>query len=85
MLQDTQNLELNQVEMLSLEQVAQVGARQMLALAVHAEIQSYLASFAGLHTSDGHQAVVRNGYHPPGRLPRATVRWRWRFPVVDRG
>lgn len=65
MSQDTQNLELHQAEMLSLEQVAQVGARQMLALAVHAEIQSYLASFAGLKTSDGHQAVVRNGYHPP--------------------
>ena len=65
MSEDTPNLELNQAEMLSLEQVAQVGARQMLALAVHAEIQSYLASFAGLHTSDGHQTVVRNGYHPP--------------------
>ena len=47
MSEDTQNLEWNQAEMLSLEQVAQVGARQMLALAVHAEIQSYLASFCG--------------------------------------
>ena len=85
MSEDTQNLELNQAEMLSLEQVACVDAHQMLALALEAEIQSYLASFTGLHTPDGHQAVVRNGYHPPGRLPRATVRWRWRFPAVDRG
>jgi transposase-like protein len=65
MSQDTQKLEVNQTEMLSLEQVAQVGARQMLALAVQAEIQSYLASFADLQTPDGHQAVVRNGYHHP--------------------
>ena len=65
MLKDTQNLEMNQAEMLSLEQVARSGAQQMLSLALKAEIQNYLASFAGLKTPDGNQAVVRNGFHQP--------------------
>lgn len=65
MSQHTQNLDLNQAEMMSFEQVAQTGARQMLAMALEAEIRDYLAQFADLTTADGHLAVVRNGYHSP--------------------
>jgi len=63
MLKDTQNRELNQVEMLSVEEIARLGAQQVLGLALEVEIHNYLAKHATLKTPEGYQAVVRNGYH----------------------
>lgn len=46
--------------------VLREGARKMLATAIEAEIQVYVAARAGLVDETGHRLVVRNG-HLPGR------------------
>ena len=40
------------------------GARELLQAAIEAERDAFLAQFANQRTSDGHSAVVRDGYHP---------------------
>ena len=40
------------------------GAKQLIALAVEAEVNELLAKFDGQHTETGLQAVVRSGYQP---------------------
>lgn len=40
------------------------GARKMLATAIEAEAQAYVAGRAHLTDADGHRAVTRNGYLP---------------------
>lgn len=40
------------------------GAQHLIATAVEAELESYLAQFASAPTEAGHAAVVRNGHHP---------------------
>ena len=37
----------------------------MLAEALQAEVDAYIARFADLRDDDGRQLVVRNGYHQP--------------------
>jgi transposase-like protein len=44
------------------------GARQMLAAAVEAEVQEFLARYQGLQDEQGRQRLVRNGY-----LPQRTI------------
>lgn len=65
MCEDTQKLDVNQAEIVSLEQFVRLGAQQLLKVALEVEIQSYLAHLGALKTPAGHQAVVRNGYHHP--------------------
>ena len=48
----------------ALTDLLRTGAQQLIATAVEAELESYLAQFAGLRTEVGHAAVVRNGHHP---------------------
>ena len=40
------------------------GAQQLIATAVDAELEGFLAQFAKARTAAGHAAVVRNGHHP---------------------
>ena len=47
-----------------LTEVLRVGARELLAKAVEAEVEEFLAAHAGLRTADGHQRVVRHGHGP---------------------
>ena len=47
-----------------LTEVLRVGARELLAKAVEAEVEEFLAAHAGLRTADGHQHVVRHGHGP---------------------
>ena len=42
------------------------GARRMLAVALEAEVEAYIAAHAELVDEHGHRLVVRNG-HAPGR------------------
>ena len=49
-----------------LTEVLRNGARALLAQAVESEVSGFIASHAGLKTSDGRQRVVRHG-HLPGR------------------
>ena len=39
------------------------GARQLIALAVEAEVNELMVKYDGQHTKTGHRAVVRSGYH----------------------
>lgn len=48
----------------ALTELLRTGARQLIATAVEAELESYLAQFASSRTEVGHAAVVRNGHHP---------------------
>ena len=40
------------------------GAQELIASAVEAELEGYMAQFFDLSTQTGHAAVVRNGHHP---------------------
>ena len=47
-----------------LTELMRVGARQLIAQALEAEVSELLSSFSGQHDGEGRAAVVRNGYHP---------------------
>ena len=47
------------------DELVREGARRMLAEAVQAEVDAYLARFAEDLDENGHRLVVRNGYHQP--------------------
>ncbi len=68
-----------------LTEVLRAGARELLAKAVEAEVEEFLAVHAGLRTADGHRRVVRHGHGPerqvqtgigPVAVRRAKVRDR---------
>jgi putative transposase len=48
---------------LTLDEIARCGAQQMLHMALEAEIASFMETVKDLKTSDGRQAIVRNGYN----------------------
>ena len=48
----------------ALTDLLRAGAQQLIASAVEAELESFLAQFATARTSAGDAAVVRNGHHP---------------------
>src|SRR5680860_130770 len=51
-----------------LTELLRSGARQLIAQAVEAELQTLLDQHANMHLTDGRQAIVRNGH-----LPERTV------------
>lgn len=72
-----------------LTEIAREGARRMLAEALRAEADAFVASFAGDLLPDGRQRIVRHGYGPerfiqtgigaidvrrPKSLPRTLIR-----------
>ncbi|MBB5157372.1 transposase-like protein [Saccharopolyspora phatthalungensis] len=48
-----------------IDEIVREGARQMLAEALQAEVDAYIAQFADQRDERGHRLVVRNGYHQP--------------------
>jgi transposase-like protein len=48
-----------------LDEICREGAKAMLAAALEAEVDSYLAERAGERDSDGHRLVTRNGHARP--------------------
>jgi transposase-like protein len=48
-----------------IDQLVREGARRMLAEALQAEVDAYIAQFAGERDECGHRLVVRNGHHQP--------------------
>ena len=48
-----------------IDQIVRDGARRMLAEALRAEVDAYIAAFADQRDEHGHRLVVRNGYHQP--------------------
>jgi transposase-like protein len=48
-----------------IDEIVREVARRMLAGALAAEVDAYIAAFADLRDEDGRRLVVRNGYHQP--------------------
>src|SRR3981189_278485 len=48
-----------------IDEIVRVGARRMLAEALQAEVDAYVAQFAEERDERGRRVVVRNGYHEP--------------------
>src|SRR5260370_9801197 len=48
-----------------IDEIVREGARRMLAEALRAEVDAYLAAFSAVRDEDGRRLVVRNGYHHP--------------------
>ncbi len=46
-----------------LDEIVRDGARQMLAVALQAEVAAYVDAHRGKVDGDGRRLVVRNGYH----------------------
>src|SRR4249919_301489 len=47
-----------------IDEIVRQGARRMLAEALQAEVEAYIAAFAAEQDENGRRLVVRNGYHP---------------------
>jgi transposase-like protein len=48
-----------------IDEIVREGARRMLAEALRAEVDAYVAAFTGELDENGRRLVVRNGYHAP--------------------
>jgi transposase-like protein len=48
-----------------IDEIVREGARRMLAEALHAEVDAYIAVHAAERDEDGRRLVVRNGHHQP--------------------
>jgi transposase-like protein len=48
-----------------IDEIVREGARRMLAEALQAEVDAYIARLAGERDENGRQLVVRNGYRQP--------------------
>jgi hypothetical protein len=51
-----------------IDEIVREGARRMLAEALRAEVDAYIAAFAAERDDNGRRMVVRNGYHEPGEV-----------------
>jgi hypothetical protein len=48
-----------------IDEIVREGARRMLAEALQAEVDAYIAAFRDERDENGHRLVVRNGTHQP--------------------
>src|SRR4249920_2176000 len=51
-----------------IDEIVREGARRMLAEALQAEVDAYIARFASERDGEGRRLVVRNGYHQPREI-----------------
>jgi transposase-like protein len=51
-----------------IDEIVRAGARRMLAEALQAEVDAYVAAFSAECGEDGRRLVVRNGYHEPRQV-----------------
>jgi hypothetical protein len=61
---------------LDLDELFREGARRMLAVALEAEVEAYIAGHAELVDEHGHRLVVRNGHARPAPSPPGSARLR---------
>ncbi|THA29452.1 IS256 family transposase [Streptomyces sp. A1547] len=54
-----------------IDDIVREGARRMLAAALEAEANSYIAELADQRDESGHRLVVRNGHHQPRKVATA--------------
>jgi len=65
-----------------LTDLLRTGAQQLIAAAVEAELESFLAQYGGARTECGHATVVRNGHHPARSLQTGIGPVSVRIPKV---
>jgi putative transposase len=68
---------------MSLDELAREGARRMLAAALEAEVDAYIACFAALTDQRGHRLVRRNGHAPARQVATGTGQVEVVRPRVD--
>ena len=54
-----------------IDEIVREGARRMLAAALEAEVNAYIAELADQRDEKGHRLVVRNGHHQPRKVTTA--------------
>jgi hypothetical protein len=64
----------------ALDEICREGARRMLAAALEAEADAYIAEFVGELDEHGRRLVTRNGMPDPARSPRGPGRSGSRRP-----
>lgn len=67
----------------SLDEIVLEGARRMLAAALEAEVDAYIAGLVGQLDERGYRLVVRNGHAEPRTITTAAGRMEVRAPRVD--
>src|SRR3954454_14194066 len=60
-----------------IDKIVREGARRMLAEALQAEVDAYIAAFRGERDENGRRLVVRNGAHRPREVLTRPGRSRW--------
>jgi len=68
----------------ALTDLPRTRAQQLIACAVEAELEGFLAQFAQPRTAAGHAAVVRNGHHPARPVQTGIGLVNVRIPVFPR-
>ncbi|MFF3672340.1 IS256 family transposase, partial [Microtetraspora malaysiensis] len=66
-----------------IDQLVREGARKMLAAALQAEVDAYIAAFADERDEGGRRLVVRNGYHQPREILTAAGAIEVKAPRVN--
>jgi len=66
-----------------IDEVVREGARRMLAAALEAEVNAYIAELAGERDESGHRLVVRNGHHQPRKVTTSAGAVEVKAPRVN--
>lgn len=66
-----------------IDEIVREGARRMLAAALEAEVDSYIAELADQRDENGRRLVVRNGHHQPRSVTTAAGTVEVRAPRVN--
>ncbi|MET9909603.1 IS256 family transposase [Streptomyces sp. NPDC006476] len=66
-----------------IDEIVREGARRMLAAALEAEINAYIAELADQRDDKGHRLVVRNGFHQPRTVTTAAGAVEVKAPRVN--
>jgi transposase-like protein len=66
-----------------LDEIVREGARRMLAAALEAEVNAYIAELADQRDENGRRLVVRNGYHQPRKVTTAAGTVEVKAPRVN--
>jgi transposase-like protein len=66
-----------------IDEIVREGARRMLAAALEAEVNAYIAELADQRDEHGRRLVVRNGYHQPRKVTTAAGAVEVKAPRVN--
>ncbi|MBS2549627.1 IS256 family transposase [Catenulispora sp. NL8] len=66
-----------------IDEIVREGARRMLAAALEAEVNAYIAELAGQRDEAGRRLVVRNGYHAQRAITTAAGQVEVKAPRVN--